>query len=447
MLFLICKELIEIFAHILQLVLFMKVIVGCKPREDRKFKGIIFILLLAAVFLGVQTGNRVLYLSILLFIQFCIAAFGFYGNYLRNGMIYLCSEFAWFTVDLYFWAILLYKESQIIRLEIISVEKCIGIQLFRVFVILIIDYGLRNLQKRRVKQGMIKRLPIYYYIILGSFLFFGYIGFITINVSKGLKDNPSLGQLLLISIGVLCVIFIISGSAMISLNVSRNVFEIQSRLKTEYAKTQNQFYKEIYKGNLEIQRFRFDTYQHMSSMKGLLLEKKYSELEDYMHTFHKRMQKAITQKINSNNEMVDAVLNHLIYEGKEIGIPIYILGNLPEEVIVNSHDLCAIFSNALINSLNACKEMSDRKKCYVEVSIKSFRHNLFISITHTVSKVINGTIFERDKWKEDISASGIRIRTIFEAVKRNGGEIEFKNVDNTFVMEILFYDVISAKKP
>lgn len=230
------------------------------------------------------------------------------------------------------------------------------------------------------------------------------------------------------------------------LNTPGNIFRIQRQLKEEYNYAQNQFYREIYKGELEFQNFRYDTYQHMCKMKGLLLEKKYNELEESIISYGYQVKKSIRQKINSNNAMVDAILNPLIFEAKNQGIPVYILGRFPEEISVNSYDLCAILSNALLNSIKKCKELPTWRNRYVEVCIKSFRQTLFISIASIVSETVDCKMLNNEIGRGEKRNYEVGIRTIIETVKRNGGDIEFKSKDNVFVIQILLYDVVRDQK-
>ncbi|RDU22469.1 sensor histidine kinase [Anaerosacchariphilus polymeriproducens] len=442
MIFFMCRGVVEILCHLLQSFLFMRIILQCRLREKRKYFGIILALIIIILMIGMQTENRILYLTLLLTINFLIVAFCFQGNNLKNGMIYLSSEFAWFLVDLFFSALLIFLEKTKVNLDWEWSLGSICTEALKVFFILFIGYHLKISKKEKVWPRFVKKLPIYYYFIFVSFLFFTYVAVLTVKISYGLKDNPTLSQLLLVSVGVLCLLFVINGGAMLMLNSSSNFFQAQNQLKDEYIYAQNQFYSEIYKGDLEIQKFRHDTYNQINSMKVLLRDKKYNELEEYMLSFYNRVQKAMKQKIESNNEMVDAILNHLILEGKEEGVPIYLLGSFPEEISVNSYDLCAILSNAVSNAIKLCKEIPESNKRHIEISVKNFRNTLSISVANTVGKIIDSAFFENKVWKEDISNFGIGIRTIIEAVERNGGEIEFKSHENRIAIEILFYDVI-----
>lgn len=442
MIFFMCRGVVEILCHLFQSFLFMRIILQCRIREKKKYGALVLALIFIILTMGMQTENRILYLTLLLVNNFFIAAFLFQGNNLKNGMIYLSSEFAWYVVDLFFSALFIFREETNGNPDWKWSLGSIGIEAIKVFFILFIGYHLKRAKNEKVWPRYRKRLPIYYYIIFVSFLFFTYVAVLTVKISYGLRDNPALSQLMIVSVGMLCILFVINGGAMLMLHSSSHFFQVQNQLKEEYIHAQNQFYSELYKGDLEIQKFRHDTYHRLGSMKRLLRDKKYNELEEYMLSFYNRVHKAMKQKIESNNEMVDAILNHLILEGKEEGVPIYLLGSFPEEISVNSYDLCAILSNAVSNAIKWCKEIPESNKRHIEIRVKNFRNTLLISVSNTVGKIIDSAIFENKAWKEDISKFGIGIRTIIEAVERNGGEIEFKNHESRMAIEILFYDVI-----
>lgn len=445
MLFLIFTDIVEILGHLLLTLLFMRVILQSEFRKDKKYYGFLIIVIITNFLIGIQDSNRIIYLTILSLNNFVIIAVCFKGNFLRNGMIYFVSEMGWFMVDSFFTRILdSYKDTQ----ASIGWEWNIGsicITLIKILFILLIRFYLKKKRKEKVWSNMITRLPLYYYAILVSFLFFSYLSVITVKINEGVYGNQSLEKLMAVSVGILCLIFLVNGGVMVLLNASRCFLQQQNQLKDEYIHVQNQFYSEIYEGDREMRRFRHDMYAHIDSMKKLLFDRKYKELEDYMTSLYSNVQKTIRHKINSKNEMVDAILNHLIARGGEEGVPIYILGNFPEKISVHSYDLCAIFSNSISNAIEACKKIPIKQRRHIEVKVKNFRQTLFISVENTVHKPVDLSILRNETTKRNSKSRGFGIGTMIETVERYGGDIEFKNKGDTFVVEILFYDVIINK--
>ena len=131
------------------------------------------------------------------------------------------------------------------------------------------------------------------------------------------------------------------------------VFQIQ-------AKNQLEMYKSISE-NFDNQKRKTHEYKNqISCIESLLEKKQYSKLEEYVKKIYGSMNNE-PDAINTNNVIVNAILNTKYHEAEEKGIVFVFRVNDLSELKMKDEDVVTILSNLLNNAIEACELCENNK--------------------------------------------------------------------------------------
>jgi len=117
-------------------------------------------------------------------------------------------------------------------------------------------------------------------------------------------------------------------------------------------------------------------------------------------------------------------------------------GRLPDKLKVSNMDLCIIFSNLLKNSVEALKKISENIEKKIEVEIKQLENNIIIKVKNPISGKVNIIDDKLITSKLDKNNHGFGSLNIKEAVNKYGGNIKYNISEESFLVEIIFSDII-----
>ena len=126
-------------------------------------------------------------------------------------------------------------------------------------------------------------------------------------------------------------------------------------------KSQSEMYQSISE-NFDRQKKKTHEYKNQIDCMEHLLEKKhYSKLEEYIKTIHGKLDKEL-DAIDTNNVIVNAILNTKYQEADINGIVVVLRVNDLSGVWINDEDIVIILSNLLDNAIEACKKCDSGKR-------------------------------------------------------------------------------------
>ena len=206
-------------------------------------------------------------------------------------------------------------------------------------------------------------------------------------------------------------------------------------LKDKCIREQTEQYKTAMNKERELRRFRHDYNAHMTAISGLLANREYDKLQEYIKSMGYFKEKF--NLVNSGNIITDAVFNQYKELCDKDNIEFEISGKLPENFNMAETDLCVLLSNLISNAYEAalkCEE--DRRK--ISVEIRNSDEDIFIDVSNSV----NGEVVFKNGLpvtdKQDRKNHGFGVENILEVVERNGGYIEWKQLDKgRFTAEIM----------
>ena len=206
-------------------------------------------------------------------------------------------------------------------------------------------------------------------------------------------------------------------------------------LKDKCIREQTEQYKMAMNKERELRRFRHDYNAHMTAISGLLANGEYDKLQEYIKSMGYFKEKF--NLVNSGNIITDAVFNQYKELCDKDNIEFEISGKLPENFNMAETDLCVLLSNLISNAYEAALK-SEKERRIVSVEIRNSDEDIFIDVSNSV----NGEVMFKNGLpvtdKPDRKNHGFGVENILEVVERNGGYVEWKQLDKgRFTAEIM----------
>ena len=238
----------------------------------------------------------------------------------------------------------------------------------------------------------------------------------------------------------ICFLFLIS--IPISACTFKNMIESEEHkhkniiIKQQFALQLNHI-KNIDGIYLGIRKVIHDMNNHISCLKNLADNNNLDEIKNYLHNISKTVSK-LDLEIKTGNPISDAIINEKFNISQTEGIKFISDFILPPKTFLESIDLCVILSNALDNSIEACRKItnSDIEK---KISIKSYIRGLYLIIEISNSSMeklryIDNKIISS---KSDIENHGIGLSNIEDVVKKYNGVLDVIEEKNYITLSIM----------
>ena len=200
----------------------------------------------------------------------------------------------------------------------------------------------------------------------------------------------------------------------------------------EKVKNQADMYKSVY-DNYELQRKRAHEYKNqIMCMEALLQKKEYGELEKYITEIGGKLTDT-DSNINTNNTLIDAIINTKFREMEERGILLVMKFNEMADLWVEDGDIVVILSNLLNNAIEACEKCAEKT---IKLKLMKEPDDIVVSVRNTYNGEIKKQGDEIRTLKSDKETHGFGIGNIVEAVEKYGGSYSINYDDKEFVFSI-----------
>lgn len=295
----------------------------------------------------------------------------------------------------------------------------------------ILWYILRKI--RLLYSQRIIRLARKFYLIADSFIILNMsievLLFYVIN--SGVYDSTVNSMLMLVTLGIILISIYIGYSIFkISEQNSKILTYELTQLQTQEKEQQIEEFKRSY---FRIRQFTHDYKNHCMSMQKLLEDANYEELDKYLRSITGRYLEMNCEFVNTNNPLLDSILNTKMYQCKENGIDIEctISGDVSHWDKV---EIGIILFNLLDNAIEA--SMKERKKGKIEFILKREGGVSNITIKNMVSKsvLMSNQYLRTDK--EEKEMHGIGHMTVSELVEELGGMVEYYEAESRFCVHV-----------
>ena len=200
----------------------------------------------------------------------------------------------------------------------------------------------------------------------------------------------------------------------------------QDRLKNKHMVELIQASNDAYQNQLKIMEtsqremryLRHDIQKHLNTMRRMLQEKEYAEVQEYLTT----IENAIIVKeeySKTGNRDVDSLINYELALASDLGTAIMCRIDLPAELNISSFDMTVILGNLLDNAIEALRQSENKR---LLLSMKLTRGIVRIDIENSYNP--------KQKKKADQKQHGIGLLSVSHTLEKYHGDLKHYVEDN-----------------
>lgn len=214
-------------------------------------------------------------------------------------------------------------------------------------------------------------------------------------------------------------------------------YEAMADVNERYLRAEIAHFNAYQEVQTETRRVRHDMKNHMLCLSHLANEGKLDEIKQYLSQLNLAVEQ-LDMELHCGNILADAICNEKQQLASEQGISIEIEGRMPEDIRIDSIDICTIFANALDNAIEAVAELDSNKR-WIRIEISHQEQILFVRFINPIASRKN--IFLRTS-KKDTLNHGFGLQNIRRSVEKYHGEMcrNVQEEDNykVYSLEIMF---------
>lgn len=310
--------------------------------------------------------------------------------------------------------------------KIASILAYLLVKVIMFFLILVI-------RKRFAKKSMEKMLDTEWL----RFMFFPVFTIVTISVMLSVFEYVQTVEqanlLAVIAFGMvgmnIIVFYLINDIVEREIKIHENkVFQIQ-------AKDQLEMYRSISE-NFDSQKRKTHEFKNqISCIESLLDKKQYSKLEEYVKKIYGSLNSE-PDAINTNNVIVNAILNTKYQEADAKGIAFVFRVNDLSELRIKDEDVVTICSNLLNNAIEACETCEDKK--VIKFKFVKEDDMIIIAVKNTYNydvKYENGEI--KSTKTTNVDEHGVGIKNVLKSIEKYGGSYVIEDENKEFFFSII----------
>ena len=206
------------------------------------------------------------------------------------------------------------------------------------------------------------------------------------------------------------------------------VFQIQARDQLE-------MYKSISE-NFDNQKRKTHEYKNqISCIESLLDKKQYSKLEEYVKKINGSLNNE-PDAINTNNVIVNAILNTKYHEADAKGIVFVFRVNDLSGLKIKDEDVVTILANLLNNAIEACVTCAEKK--VIKLKFVKEDNRVIIAVKNTFNYDIvyeNGEI--QSTKMSNVEEHGVGIKNVLKIIEKYDGSYVIEDKNREFFFSII----------
>lgn len=218
--------------------------------------------------------------------------------------------------------------------------------------------------------------------------------------------------------------------------VDRETQMYEDRIFRLKVKNQAEMYRSISE-NLDKQKKKTHEYKNqISCIETLVKRNQFTKLEEYVRGVYSKLDKEM-DAIDTNNIIVNAILNTKYQEAQENGIVFVLRINDLSGLRIEDEDIVTILSNLLNNAIEACKKC-DVSRRVLKLKFVNENEMIKIGIRNTFDTPIlyeNGEIKSTKLVRKE--EHGVGIRNILDVIEKYDGSYIIKDDNQEFYFSII----------
>lgn len=221
------------------------------------------------------------------------------------------------------------------------------------------------------------------------------------------------------------IIFIAIGSANKSMEL-----EYKFKIMDTQIELQKQNYINLNKSLKDYYEFKHEMRHHLLAIKLMLDAKNYIAVSEY---FDKLNKNEICQNVGvlCRNYTIDSILKHYTSIAMQYSIDFKVNVNMPQDINMDNIDLSIVIGNCVENAIEACNNIVDKSRKFINLKAEIIGSQLVIKITNSFNGQIKkeGSIIKTSKNGE---GHGIGLSNVRKIAEKYNGYFNVKYNDNKF---------------
>lgn len=238
----------------------------------------------------------------------------------------------------------------------------------------------------------------------------------------------------LLFIFIIILSYIIIFIAILSANKNMKL-EYKLKIIDTQVELQKQNYKALSKSLKNYYTFKHDIRHHIMAIKSMLDAQNYVAASEYFEKFNKN-EIYRGADILCKNFTMDSILKYYMRIAINSNIDFKVNANIPDDINIDNIDLSVVMGNCIENAIEACSNISDGRKKYINVKAEVKGLQLIFKIRNSFNGEIKkeGNIIKTSKSGE---GHGIGVTSVRNITEKYNGHFNIKYNDNEFEVNII----------
>lgn len=217
--------------------------------------------------------------------------------------------------------------------------------------------------------------------------------------------------------------------------VEREIKMHENKIFQIQAKNQLEMYRSISE-NFDNQKRKTHEYKNqISCIESLLDKKQYAKLVEYVKKINGSLNSE-PDAINTNNVIVNAILNTKYQEADAKGIVFVFRVNDLSGLKIKDEDVVTVLSNLLNNAIEACESCTDKK--VIKFKFVKEDDRMIIAVKNTFN---NNVVYKNGEIKSTktmgIDEHGVGIKNVLKIIEKYGGSYVIEHKKKEFYFSII----------
>ncbi len=269
-----------------------------------------------------------------------------------------------------------------------------------------------------------------YIIVIGSFTIFTCIWLVYSLVIKGFYTELRIKEI---------TSFAAVALLLLEINIIYKKWladRVQKYAKAEHElyETQKNYYQSLLEKESDTKKYRHDMNNHMICIKSLLDEGNYADLHKYIDKLCDYTNFLVNKSQKTGNSIIDALTNYYA-DSMDKDVEFKLKGMIAKPIDIDEISLSSIYSNMLVNAIEAQTHIPPQKERYIHVSLKEGDKFAQLIVRNAMENESIANLEQIETTKLDKENHGFGLANIKKNVAEHNGDLVIEAEDYEFCIK------------
>lgn len=222
-----------------------------------------------------------------------------------------------------------------------------------------------------------------------------------------------------------------AGILIFSMNKQYEVEKKLAQVNAEQAELLEKEYTELNNAYATNAKLFHDFHNHIGMIRKLVTGGKYDETVAYLDELQAPV-KELTDSKWTGDDTIDYLINGKIASANEHSIDMQVQVEYPRHANIKSVDMCAIIGNLIDNALEAAKQVRNKDKRFIRLTIRRINQMLVIKVENSFEAELRSENGQLKTTKKEGGIHGWGIKSVRAAVEKYDGTVQMAQEDMVF---------------